>query len=64
MYGLTENVCVVPSLRDGSRLFALLMFICVILHTLSLSANGMMFLKIILAVCMLVGINLQSYRML
>ena len=61
------------SLRTGSQVFALLMlFLCVILHTMSsgtslqllcifpfgmlcLSAISMMFVKIMLAVCMLVG---------
>ena len=61
------------SLRTGSQVFALLMlFLCVILHTMSsgknlqllyifpfdilgLSAISMMFVKIMLAVCILVG---------
>ena len=61
------------SLRAGSQVFALLMlFLCVILHTMSsgtslqllcilpfgmlcLSAISMMFVKIMVAVCMLVG---------
>ena len=99
MYGLPQNVCVVPvmpvciyvflhmlfvfcmsevissfkSLKAGSQVFALLMLLLwVILHTmwsgkslqlmcilpfgmLCLSAIGMMFIKIMLAVCMLVG---------
>ena len=60
------------SLRAGSQVFALLMlFLCVILHTMSLdkslqllcilpfgmlclSAISMMFVKILLAVCMMV----------
>ena len=63
----------VRSLRAGSQVFTLLMlFLCVILHTMSsgkslqllcilpygmlcLSAISMMFVKIMLAVCMLVG---------
>ena len=62
------------SLRTGSHVFALLMlFLCVILHTMSLgksppllcilpfgmlclSAISMMFVKTLLAVCMLVGL--------
>ena len=60
------------SLRGGSRLFALYVVFCVILHTmwsgkslqllfmlpfgmLCLSAIGMMFVKILVAVCILVG---------
>ena len=61
------------SLRAGSQVFALLMlFLCVILHTMSsgkslqlfyilpfgmlcLSAISMMFVRILLAVCMLMG---------
>ena len=60
------------SLRAGSQVFALLLFFCVILHTMwlgkslqllcilpfdmfCLSANSMMFINIMLAVCMLVG---------
>ena len=59
-------------LRTGSQVFALLMFLCVILHTMSsgkslqllcilrfgilyLSAISMMFVKIMLAVRILVG---------
>ena len=42
------------SLRAGSHVFALLMlFLLVILHTMS--AISMMFVKIMLAVCTLVG---------
>ena len=62
------------SVRTGSQVYALLLlFLCVILHTMSsgkslqllcifpfgmfcLSAVSMMFVKILLAVCMLVGI--------
>ena len=55
------------SLRNGSQVFALLMVLCVILHTMSsgkslqflyifpFSAISMMFVKIMLSVCMLVG---------
>ena len=71
MYGLPYNVCMSEvissfrSLRAGSQVFVLLvLFLCVILHTMS-SGNslqflcifpfGMMFVKIMLAVCILVG---------
>ena len=55
------------SLRTGSQVFALLMVLCVILHTMSLSkslqflhifpfsAISIMFVNILLSVCMLVG---------
>ena len=70
---MSEVISSVRSLRAGSQVFALLMlFLCVILHTMSsgkslqllcilpfgmlcLSAISMMFVKILLAVCMLVG---------
>ena len=70
---MSEVISSFRSLRAGSQVFALLMlFLCVILHTLSLgkslklpcilpfgmlclSAISMMFIKIMLAVCMLVG---------
>ena len=67
---MSEIISSFRSLRAGSQVFALLMlFICVILHTMSfgkslqlllpfgmlcLSAISMMFVKIILAVCMVV----------
>ena len=63
---------VISSFENGSQVFALLMlFLCVVLHTMSsdkslqllcifgmlcLSAISMMFVKILLAVCILVGI--------
>ena len=67
-----SDVISFKSLRAGSQVFALLMFLCVILHTtwsgkslqllcillfgmLCLSAISMMFVKSMLAVCMLVG---------
>ena len=55
------------SLRTGSQVFALLMVLCVDLHTMSsgkslqfiymvpFSAISMMFVKILLSVCMLEG---------
>ena len=70
---MSEVISSFRSLRAGSQVFALLMlFLCVILHTMSssqnlqlqcilpfgmlcLSAISMMFVKILLAVCMLVG---------
>ena len=70
---MSEGISSFRSLRAGSQVSALLMlFICVILHTMSsdkslqllcilpfgmlcLSAISMMFVKIRLAVCMLVG---------
>ena len=70
---MSEVISSFRSLRAGSEVFALLMlFICVILHTMSsgeilqltcilpfgmsyLSAISMMFVKILLAVCILVG---------
>ena len=70
---MSEVISSFRSLRAGSQVFALLMlFLCVILHTLSsgkglqlicilpfgmlcLYAISMMFVKIMLAVCMLVG---------
>ena len=72
-FSMSEVISSFRSLRAGSQVFALLMlFICVILHTMSsgkilqllcillfgmlcLSAISMMFVKIMLAVCMLVG---------
>ena len=71
---MSEVISSFSSLRAGSQVFALLMlFLCVILHTiylgkslqllcifplgmLCLSAISMMFVKIMLAVCILVGI--------
>ena len=73
---MSEVISSFKSLRPGSQVFALLMlFIWVILHTMSmwsgnslqllcilpfgmlcLSAISMMFVKIMLAVCVLVGI--------
>ena len=70
---MSEVIFSFRSLRAGSQVFTLLMlFICVILHTMSsgkslqllcilpfgmvcLSAISIMFVKILLAVCMLVG---------
>ena len=70
---MLEVISSFRSMRAGSQVFVLLMlFICVILHTMSsgkilqllcivlismlcLSAISMMFEKIMLAVCMLVG---------
>ena len=69
---MSEVVSSFKSLRAGSQVFAVILFLCVILHTMSsgkslqflcilpfgmlcLSAISMMFVKIILAVCMLVG---------
>ena len=68
---MSEVISSFRSLRAGSQVFALLMlFLWVILHTMSsgkqllcilpfgtfcLSAISMMFVKILLAVCMLVG---------
>ena len=67
---MSEVISSFRSLRAGSQVFALLiLFLCVILHTrssgkslqyilpfgmLCLSAISMMFVKIMLAVCMLV----------
>ena len=71
---MSEVISLFRSLRAGSQMLAVLMlFLCVILHTMSsgkslqllcilpfrmlcLSAISMMFVKILLAVCMLVGI--------
>ena len=73
-YCMSEVISSFRSLRAESQVFALLMlFICVILHTMSsekslqllcilpfgmlcLYAISMMFVKFMLAVCMLVGI--------
>ena len=70
---MSEVIFSFGSLRDGSQVFAILMlFLCVILHTMSsgknlqllcilpfdmlcLSVISMMFVKIMLAVCILVG---------
>ena len=70
---MSEVISSFRSLRAGSQVFALLiLFICVILHTMSsdkslqllcilpfgmlcLSAISIMFVKIMLAVCILVG---------
>ena len=70
---MSEVISSFKSLRAGSQVFSLLLlFLCVILHTmwsgktlqllctwpfgvLCLSAIGMMFVKLMLAVCMLVG---------
>ena len=61
---MSEVISSFKSLRDGSQVFALLMlFLCVIMHTmcsdkslqlLCIFSVGM-FRKIMLAVCMLVG---------
>ena len=71
---MSEVISSFKSLRAGSQVFALLlMFLCVILHTmwsakslqllgilpfgmLCLSVISMMFVKIMLAVCMLIGL--------
>ena len=71
---MSEGISSFINLRTGSQVFALLMlFLCVILHTMSsgksllcilpfgilcLSAIRMIFVRIILAVCMLVGIGM------
>ena len=69
---MSEVVYSFRSLRAGSQVFVLVLFLCVILHTmrsgkslqlmcllpfgmLCLSAISMMFVKIRLAVCMLLG---------
>ena len=64
---MSEVISSLRSLRTRSQVFALLMFLCVILHTMStgkslqflcifpFSAINMMFVKILLSVCMLVG---------
>ena len=59
---MSEVISSFMSLRAGSQVFALFMlFLCVSLHTmwsgksLQLLYISMMFVKIILAVCMLVG---------
>ena len=62
---MSEVISSFRSLRAESQVFALLMlFLCVILHTMSSGKRlqllcilpfGMMFVKIMLAVCMLVG---------
>ena len=69
---MSEVISSFRSLRAGSQVFALLMlFLCVILHTMSsgksqllfilpsgmlcLSAISMMFVKIMLAMCILIG---------
>ena len=70
---MSKVISTFRSLRAGSQVFALLMlFLCVILHTMSsgknlqllcilpfgmlcLTAISMMFVKSLLAVCMLVG---------
>ena len=72
---MSEVISLFKSLRAGSQVLALLMlFICVIFHTMSsgkslqllcilpfsmlcLSAISMMFEKIMLAVCILVGME-------
>ena len=69
MFCMSDVISSFKSLRAGSQVLALLMlFLCVILHTmwsgmnilpfdiLCLSAIRMMFAKIILAACMLVGV--------
>ena len=75
---MSEVISSFRSLRSGSQVFALLMlFLCVILHTMSLGKNlqllyifpfGMlclsaisMFVKIMLAVCTLVGMKINDY---
>ena len=69
VFSMSEVVSSFRSLRAGSQVFALFMlFLCVILHSMSLqllcilpfgmlclSAISMMSVKILLAVCMLVG---------
>ena len=73
IFCMSEVISSFRSFRAGSQVFALLMlFPCVILHTMSLvkslqllcifplgmlclSAISMMFMKILLAVCILVG---------
>ena len=72
MFCMSEVIYSSKSLRAGSQVFGLLMFLCVILHTIwsgkslkllfilpfgmvCLSAIRMMFVKIMLAVCMVVG---------
>ena len=64
---MSEVISSFRSLRTGSQVFALFMFLCVILHTMSSSKNlqflcisllsviSMMFVKIMLSVCMMVG---------
>ena len=64
---MLEVISSFRSLRTGSQVFALLMVLCVIVHTMSsgkslqflcifpFSAISMMFVKILLSVCMLVG---------
>ena len=67
VFCMMEVISLFRSLRTGSQVFGLLMVLCVILHTMSLgksmqflyifpfSAISMMFVKILLSVCMLVG---------
>ena len=75
---MSEVISSFRSLRAGSHVFALLMlFLCLILHTMSLgkslqllcilpfgmlclSAISMMFVKIMLTVCMLVGMVVRT----
>ena len=70
---MSEGISSFRSLRARSQVFALLvLFLCVILHTMSsgkslqllcmlcLSAICMMFMKIMLAVCMLVGMVVRA----
>ena len=67
VFCMSDVISSFKSLRAGSLVFALLMlFLCVILHTMQLpyiflfgmlylSAISMMFVQIMLAVCILVG---------
>ena len=64
---MSEVISSFRSLRSGSQVFALLMVLCVILYTMSsgkslqflyivpFSVISMMCVKILLSVCMLVG---------
>ena len=67
VFFLSEVISSFKGLRTGSQVFALLMFLCVILHTMSSGkslqflcispffAISMMFVKILFSACMLVG---------
>ena len=73
---MSEVISSFRSLRAGSQVFALhMLFLCVILHIMSsgkslqllcilpfgmLSATSMMFVKIMLAVCILVGMVVRA----
>ena len=53
---MSEVISSFRSLRAGSQVFALLMLLCILpFGMFCLSAISMMFVKIMLAVCMLVG---------